>query len=843
MRTIHPYNRNLAAAIVLLVIAVFIVISFSIYQSGKVNASAKLLYHTQDVILHTEILMTYTIDRTKNVKEYLLTGDMRVIQKKDSLSRQMIAETEVIKALTKDNPLQQQRIDSITLLIKKRNAVLDELFYNYNKQNEQATILVKKVENSDAVVNETRSYIEAMQQTEIELLESRKQLNEERVKNLGYVFVAAILLILALFFFIFRKIASEIRQKRQLAEALEKSNIELEKQVAEGSVQLSTYKHSLVETLENMTEGYIELDRNWRYTYVNKRIEEMTFHNAEQMLGKNIWEEFPEAVDSETYKVFHDVMENGGYQVQIDYLASADLWYESHVYSSSTGIFVFIRNITKKKKIELELQANLQSLKDYQFAVDQASIVSITDKDGVLNYVNENYCKASGYSSKELLGVNVFSINPEFLGSATGSEMLQTVQSGKVWKGERISSGKSGRVYWLYSTIIPFLDKEQQPYQYLTISFDITEKKLAEEKVINTLTENNIILESIDDAFYALNKNWIITYCNSFAEKLFRKPKHEVIGKSILEVIPEVVDSPFYKYFIDASAGKSIRNVEEYSHRMGNWYNLTVYPYETGFALYFKDVSFRKQSELELLALNQSLTKQKEELTASNKELEQFAYVASHDLQEPLRMITSYLTAIEKKYRELLDDRGKRYIDFAVDGGRRMRQIILDLLDFSRVGRTDDKLEEVDVALLLEEIKILYSTLIAEKNATLLIGKMPLLTAYKAPLRQVFQNLVNNALKYSSRQEPVQISISANDTETHWQFEVKDNGIGIDEEFFGRIFVLFQRLHIREEYAGNGIGLAIAKKIVQNMGGEIWVASEEGKGATFYFTISKNINK
>lgn len=801
-----------------------------------------MLYRTQDVLLHTEKLLTYTADRAKNVKEYLLTGNKQFLKNRDELGVQMFNEVTAIQTLTHDNVLQQQRLDSVKQFINRRNAALNEVFNQY-VLHDKNTEVISAVEKTDSFVNGIRHYIEQIQKTEIDLLEYHKAENEQGVKNLSRVFWAAIILILVLFFFIFKKIASDIRHKKELADALGKSNVELEQQVVDRSVMMNAYRHNLIETLENMTDGYIELDRNWRYTYVNKRIEEMTFHKASDMLGKNIWEEFPESVNSETYRVFHEVMEGGGYQLQVDYLASADLWYESHVYASSNGIFVFIRNITKKKKVELELQEKLQSLKDYQFAVDQSSVVSITDTKGTLRYVNDNFCALSGFSQEELIGASIFDINADFFESATGDELLKTVQAGKVWKGERQSSTKSGSQFWLYSTIIPFMGNDNKPYQYLTISFDITDKKTAEQKLIRTLIENNIILESIDDAFYALNKQWEISYCNSYAEKLFGRPKEEIIGKRILDVVPELIYSAFYKHFLAASQGKSIRNVEEYSDKSGAWYNLTIYPYHSGFTLYFKDVSLRKKHEIELLSLNASLSKQKEELAASNKELEQFAYVASHDLQEPLRMITSYLTAVEKNYRSVLDDRGKRYIDFAVDGGRRMRQIILDLLDYSRVGRTDDKLEEVNVNELLDEIKILYSKLISEKKAGLTIAAMPVIKAYKAPLRQVFQNLVNNALKYSSRSEPVQIDIAAHETGTHWQFEIKDNGIGIDEEFFGRIFVLFQRLHIREEYSGNGIGLAVAKKIVQNMGGDIWLTSAEGKGSTFYFTISKNINK
>jgi signal transduction histidine kinase len=168
-----------------------------------------------------------------------------------------------------------------------------------------------------------------------------------------------------------------------------------------------------------------------------------------------------------------------------------------------------------------------------------------------------------------------------------------------------------------------------------------------------------------------------------------------------------------------------------------------------------------------------------------------------------------------------------------------MRQIILDLLDYSRVGRTMNDRENIDLNELVGDIKILFRKEIEEKNAVIEFSKLPLLTGYSAPLRQVFQNLIGNALKYCKEDIPVNIKITADELTDHWQFSVTDNGIGIEKEYFDKIFIIFQRLHNKDEYSGTGLGLAITKKIIENMGGKIWLSSEEGKGSTFYFTILK----
>lgn len=247
----------------------------------------------------------------------------------------------------------------------------------------------------------------------------------------------------------------------------------------------------------------------------------------------------------------------------------------------------------------------------------------------------------------------------------------------------------------------------------------------------------------------------------------------------------------------------------------------------------------RKENLDSLKSLNIELQKSNQELGMSNKELEQFAYVASHDLQEPLRMITSFLTLIDKKYGPELGDKGRQYIHFAVDGSLRMKNIILDLLEYSRVGRIHIPSEQVDINLLLEEINSLLQANIEENNAEIKWVSLPIIRAQKGYIRQVFQNIISNALKYRKEDTDPVIAIKAYDEGNHWHFEISDNGLGIPEEYHKKIFVIFQRLHGKEKYSGTGIGLAICKKIIENIGGKIWVDSAIDIGSTFHFTLPK----
>jgi PAS domain S-box-containing protein len=368
---------------------------------------------------------------------------------------------------------------------------------------------------------------------------------------------------------------------------------------------------------------------------------------------------------------------------------------------------------------------------------------------------------------------------------------------------------------------------------------DIDVRKRAELAVNEALDEKNTILESIDDAFFAVNKDWIVTYWNHRAEKVLGRPKNEILNHNLWQVYADSVDSASYRKYHEAIETNQAVHFEDYFEPLSKWYEISAYPSGNGLSVYFKDVTDRKLSDIRLNKLNENLQKQAKELAISNAELEQFAYVASHDLQEPLRMVTSFLTLLEKKYRDIIDESGKKYIDFAVDGAKRMRQIILDLLEFSRVGRIEDKLEVVNLNEVVEEIQILFRKQIEEKNASIVAGKLPTLNAYKAPLRQVFQNLISNALKYTRKGIPSQIQVTAKKLRNYWQFSIADNGIGIDDEYFDKIFIIFQRLHNKDDFSGTGMGLAVTKKIIENLGGKIWLESKEGKGSTFYFTLLK----
>jgi PAS domain S-box-containing protein len=345
-----------------------------------------------------------------------------------------------------------------------------------------------------------------------------------------------------------------------------------------------------------------------------------------------------------------------------------------------------------------------------------------------------------------------------------------------------------------------------------------------------------------------------VTYGNHGYCAMMGKPLEQLLGKTDFDLFPRDLAE---KYSRDddkvVHTGKIFEDVEE-NRRPGG---LTAYVHVlkapvrnakgdiVGTQVIFWDVTERKQAELALAQANA-------ELGRSNKELEQFAYVASHDLQEPLRMITSYTQLIAKRYHDKLDGNAREFMDFAVAGALRMQRLIHDLLAYSRVGTRGKPPEPVQSGDVLDAALDNLKLALEETNAQVTRDPMPAVMADPVQLTQLFQNLIGNAIKFRGQEKPhihlcakreslprkeTPGTAAAKPAGEEWHFTVRDNGIGIDPQYFDKIFVIFQRLHTADQYPGTGIGLAICKKIIERHGGRVWVESQPGAGATFHFTL------
>ncbi|OVE86395.1 histidine kinase [Natronolimnobius baerhuensis] len=346
---------------------------------------------------------------------------------------------------------------------------------------------------------------------------------------------------------------------------------------------------------------------------------------------------------------------------------------------------------------------------------------------------------------------------------------------------------------------------------------EITERRRLESKLEE-------ILGRVDDAICAFDTDLRYTHVNERAEELLQRPESELLGETLWDRFPEATeDEIVQESFEEALETGEQRSYEHYYDPVDAWFEVTVYPSETGVSVYFRDITERKESQ--------------HQLEESNERLEQFAYAASHDLQEPLRMVTSYLQLIESRYGDELDEDGQEFIDFAVDGAERMREMIDGLLAFSRVETQGEPFEPVDLDDVLADVTHDLRVQIDEHDATITADSLPTVYGDGNQLRQVLQNLLSNAITYAG-DEPPEIDISSERASRNWwQIDVSDEGIGIDPAEAERVFGVFQRLHTDDEGSGSGIGLALCERIVERHGGDIWVDSEPGEGSMFSFTV------
>jgi PAS domain S-box-containing protein len=483
----------------------------------------------------------------------------------------------------------------------------------------------------------------------------------------------------------------------------------------------------------------------------------------------------------------------------------------------------------------------LRGLVDQKFALDQHSIVATTDVRGTITYVNDKFCAISKYSREELLGQNHRLIKSGFHPREFFWQMYQTITSGKVWHGEICNRAKDGSIYWVDSTIVPLLDAAGKPRQYIAIRTDITERKMAEEARAHLAA----VVESSDDAIVAKTLAGTITSWNPGAEKLYGYPAVEALGRSMRMLLPPERADEEGDILARIRRGESVNHFDTVRVRKDGRkidVSVTISPVKDAHSMIIgasniaRDITDRKRTETQLAAQAEELARQADELARSNADLEQFAYVASHDLQEPLRMVAAYTQLLSERYTGKLDENADRFIGYAREGAVRMQVLIQDLLAFSRVGRKEDAFTNIDCNAVMDEVKLALASAMQESGAVITCGSLPTVCADRTQVAQLFQNLIGNAIKFRGGKVPA-ISVSAEKKDQEWQFSVTDNGIGIAPEFSENVFIIFQRLHARSEYPGNGIGLAICKKIVERYGGKIWVESESGAGSTFRFTM------
>ncbi len=376
----------------------------------------------------------------------------------------------------------------------------------------------------------------------------------------------------------------------------------------------------------------------------------------------------------------------------------------------------------------------------------------------------------------------------------------------------------------------------------LAQSFETMVQKVDERETAlqESEAQTSRVIDVMPEAILLVDRDGIIRRVNQRSEAIFGYSTEELLGSSVDSLLPERFRAQHPSHRADYRAEPTVRPMGQgrdlFALRKGG----KEFPVEVALApigqggdgqvvVSVSDITQRKAAADALRLSNQRLKR-------SNQELTQFAYVASHDLQEPLRMVDSYMGLIERRYKGKLDQDADDFIGYAVDGARRMKRLINELLAYSRVSNRALKVAQVNMRDVVSGVLAILKKPIEESRARIEVGSLPVIDADTGQMERLFQNLIGNALKFRSNDAPV-ITISAEKTGVEWEFQVSDNGIGIAEEFRKKVFDIFSRLHSREEYDGTGIGLAACKRIVEMHGGAIWVESKEGGGSTFHFTL------
>lgn len=631
-----------------------------------------------------------------------------------------------------------------------------------------------------------------------------------------------------------------------------------------------------------------EKDGRYKFVSINRSFENTTGKKYSQVVGKYVDEIIPQPslkMVQENYKKailekkivrWEEISDYPGGQL-IGEVSIAPLFDER---GNSILLVGAVHDITDRKNAENKIRKMSQELEErvkertasltqakeslklseekYRKIVEEAGdVVYSSDYNGYFTYINPMSEKLTGYPEKELIGKHFSEIiDPEWKDKVASfyKEQFDNKIRETLFAFPIIT--KSGEKKWVEQTVIQQREGGRV-IGHQAIVRDITERKRIEEEIKRKSEElersnKNLkdseqqiqaIFDSAPDAVIVINHESTVIKWNHKAEKLFDWNESEVLGKPLYNfIIPDRYRERHkngMKHYLASGEGPLLnKDIEiEAINKKGIEFSISLTISPVGikdkilFIGFIRDITQRKQIEGEI--------KQKsEELIRSNQELEQFAYVASHDLQEPLRTISNFVGMLEKTQHGKIDNDANNYLNFIISATSRMQNLIKDLLDYSRVGKSIT-FSIVDCNSILKDVLAGMDASIKESNAIITSDILPKVKGNDIQLKQLFQNLISNSIKFRKKDSVPEIKITVEEKPTEYFFAVKDNGIGIDEKHINKLFVLFQRLHPETEYPGTGIGLATSKKIVLLHGGKIWVESKLGEGSVFYFTLPK----
>ena len=545
-------------------------------------------------------------------------------------------------------------------------------------------------------------------------------------------------------------------------------------------------------------------------------------------------------------KVCDEIGLTVGFAIPVEF---ADKQIATLMFFSELQLSEELKVIRLLRKLALRLGSYIESkritLESRQIFQLVPDLLCVLDRSGKFYRVNQRFSEILGKPAEELIGTSFFDWVDEGYVEISLTA-FQNLQTNDVSRFENVVVDLNGKKFWLEWS----LSLNTHDGIVYAAGKDLTIRVLYDEELRSQNERFRLLRQATNDAIYDWDiKQDIIDWGDSFS-RLFGHV--EAPGASRVhnwEDFIHPVDRERVLNNLQAGMlNKGRYWIDEYQYLCAD--GTYKYILDRGIFLYddkgnalrmigsMQDITALKQSEAALIQLNDALQHRAHQLLGFNKELEQFAYIVSHDLQEPLRMISSFMQLLLNSKEISMTERTEQYVGFAIDGANRMKRLIQDLLTYSRVGTTEEDFVDLSMMDIIHDTLLVYQQMIRERDAKVFVSELPKIRGIRSLLQQIIDNLLSNAIKYNDKSRP-EIRINYEETITHHVFSVKDNGIGIDPRQHDLIYLPFKRLHNKNEYSGTGIGLAVCKKIAEKHQGQIWVESSLGEGSTFYFSVHK----
>ena len=946
-----------------LVLAVFLGLNAASYRSARQSTeTAYWLRHTHEVLAQIQKLQTHAADAQAAMRGYVISGREDFLARYQTRLRELPNDQRRLRHLLAGRPSQQERLERLDAVIREHLEFVQATVELRRNRGLEAAAAQVSSGRGQGIMEQLRSVVGELDHEERSLLADREAQAGNANSKLFFILPVGTLTGLGLFLLVLFFLNAEIAE-RQRADAAHR---------ALAAIVESTDDAVISKTLAGIVTSW------------NPGAERILGYTAREAIGQPMLrflppERAPEEADilarigrGERIENFETIrLRKDGARVE----ASVTVSPVKDATGRIIGASKILRDITERKQAEEQLEASFNEIGELKMALDEHAIVAITDPQGRITFVNEKFCTISKYAREELLGQDHRLINSGHHPAEFIRDLWTTIAHGKVWKGEIKNKAKDGSFYWVDTTIVPFLNEDGKPRQYVAIRADITERKRAEMafRESEELFAKAFRLSPDCVAIVRLADHTVIR-ANEAICRLWGSTPEEVIGQPTREYTTwpneaerlafmqtladkgeclnyentfRLTDGRLVEFNIssrmitfneescilsvmrDITANKrmelAVRESEERFRTMANsmsqlawiaradgfiyWYNQRWYdytgttpeqmegwgwqsvhdpavlpevmvnwtgaiaagkPFEMEFPLRGADGQFRtfltrsqplkdsegrvvqwfgtntdvealKQAEEKVRLLNAELEQRVRERTAqlemANQELEAFSYSVSHDLRAPLRGVDGYVRMLQEDYGDRLDAEGTRLIGVVSSEAKRMGRLIDDLLAFSRMGRHQMQRTPVDMTALARGV---FENLDRETPGTTRrfeLQSLPPALGDLAMLRQVFANLLGNAVKFSRHQPAPVIEVGGSSRDGENTYYVKDNGAGFDEQYRDKLFGVFQRLHSEEEFEGTGVGLALVQRVIHRHGGKVWAESKPGLGATFYFTL------